>query len=114
MDVVMIGDVMVDVRVEADALEEGGDVHGRGMIRPGGGASNAGGPAPKHRGVGRPDPRTPAPLRTEPRGRARGARARACALRSGRCGELADGPRLRSRALLRGDAPRHDAPGERP
>jgi sugar/nucleoside kinase (ribokinase family) len=41
MDVVTIGDVMVDVRVEADALEEGGDVHGRVMIRPGGSASNA-------------------------------------------------------------------------
>jgi len=40
MDVVTIGDVMVDVRVEADALEEGGDVHGRVMIRPGGSASN--------------------------------------------------------------------------
>ena len=41
MDVVTVGDVMVDVRVEADALEEGGDVHGRVMIRPGGSASNA-------------------------------------------------------------------------
>jgi sugar/nucleoside kinase (ribokinase family) len=41
MDVVTIGDVMVDVRVEADALEEGGDVHGRVMIRAGGSASNA-------------------------------------------------------------------------
>jgi sugar/nucleoside kinase (ribokinase family) len=41
MDLVTVGDVMVDVRVEADALEEGGDVHGRVMIRPGGSASNA-------------------------------------------------------------------------
>src|SRR3989304_1685329 len=40
MDVVTIGDVMVDVRVEADALEEGGDVHGRVMIRAGGGAAH--------------------------------------------------------------------------
>lgn len=41
MDVVTVGDVMVDVRVEADALEEGGDVHGRVVIRPGGSAANA-------------------------------------------------------------------------
>lgn len=41
MDVVTVGDVMLDVRVEADALEEGGDVHGRVLVRPGGSASNA-------------------------------------------------------------------------
>ena len=41
MDVVTIGDVMVDVRVEAEALEEGGDVHGRVLVRPGGSATNA-------------------------------------------------------------------------
>ena len=41
MDVVTVGDVMVDVRVEAEALEEGGDVHGRVLVRPGGSASNA-------------------------------------------------------------------------
>jgi sugar/nucleoside kinase (ribokinase family) len=41
MDVVTVGDVMIDVRVEADALEEGGDVHGHVMVRPGGSASNA-------------------------------------------------------------------------
>jgi ribokinase len=41
VDVVTIGDVMVDVRVEASALEEGGDVHGRVLVRPGGSASNA-------------------------------------------------------------------------
>ena len=41
MDVVTVGDVMVDVRVEASALEEGGDVHGRVLVRPGGSASNA-------------------------------------------------------------------------
>ena len=41
MDVVTVGDVMIDVRVEAEALEEGGDVHGRVLVRPGGSASNA-------------------------------------------------------------------------
>lgn len=41
MDVVTVGDVMLDVRVEASALEEGGDVHGRVLVRPGGSASNA-------------------------------------------------------------------------
>lgn len=40
MDVVTIGDVMLDVRVEANALEEGGDVHGRVLVRPGGSACN--------------------------------------------------------------------------
>ncbi|MEX2406360.1 MAG: carbohydrate kinase family protein, partial [Actinomycetota bacterium] len=42
MDVVTVGDVMLDVRVDADALEEGGDVHGRVLVRPGGSACNAG------------------------------------------------------------------------
>jgi sugar/nucleoside kinase (ribokinase family) len=41
VDVVTVGDVMLDVRVEAEALEEGGDVHGRVLVRPGGSASNA-------------------------------------------------------------------------
>ncbi|HEX6231477.1 MAG TPA: carbohydrate kinase family protein [Actinomycetota bacterium] len=41
MDLVTVGDVMLDVRVDADALEEGGDVHGRVLVRPGGSASNA-------------------------------------------------------------------------
>ena len=41
VDLVTVGDVMVDVRVQADALEEGGDVHGRVLVRPGGSASNA-------------------------------------------------------------------------
>jgi sugar/nucleoside kinase (ribokinase family) len=41
VDVVTIGDVMLDVRVEADLLEEGGDVHGRVLVRPGGSATNA-------------------------------------------------------------------------
>jgi len=41
MDVITVGDVMVDVRVEAHALEEGGDVHGRVLVRAGGSAANA-------------------------------------------------------------------------
>jgi ribokinase len=41
LDVIAVGDVMIDVRVEASALEEGGDVHGRVLVRPGGSASNA-------------------------------------------------------------------------
>jgi ribokinase len=41
VDVVTVGDVMLDVRVDADALEEGGDVHGRVLVRPGGSACNA-------------------------------------------------------------------------
>jgi len=41
VDVVTVGDVMLDVRVAADALEEGGDVHGRVLVRPGGSACNA-------------------------------------------------------------------------
>src|SRR3989304_936091 len=41
MDVVTVGDVMVDVRVEAAALDEGGGVHGRVMIRAAGSPSNA-------------------------------------------------------------------------
>jgi sugar/nucleoside kinase (ribokinase family) len=41
VDVVTVGDVMLDVRVDADALEDGGDVHGRVLVRPGGSASNA-------------------------------------------------------------------------
>jgi ribokinase len=40
VDVIAVGDVMLDVRVEASALEEGGDVHGRVLVRPGGSASN--------------------------------------------------------------------------
>ena len=41
MDVITVGDVMIDVRVDAEALEEGGDVHGRVLVRPGGSAANA-------------------------------------------------------------------------
>lgn len=41
MDLVTVGDVMVDVSVEAPALARGGDVHGRVHVRPGGSAANA-------------------------------------------------------------------------
>ena len=41
MDVVTVGDVMVDVSVRAPALARGGDVHGRVLVRPGGSAANA-------------------------------------------------------------------------
>lgn len=41
MDVVTVGDVMLDVAVEAPALRPGGDVHGRVRVRPGGSAANA-------------------------------------------------------------------------
>ncbi len=40
-DVVVVGDVMLDVVVEAGALARGGDVHGRVRTHPGGGAANA-------------------------------------------------------------------------
>jgi sugar/nucleoside kinase (ribokinase family) len=41
MDVVTVGDVMVDVSVEAPALARGAGVHGRVLVRPGGSAANA-------------------------------------------------------------------------
>lgn len=41
MDVLTVGDVMIDVRVDSEGLEEGGDVHGRVLVRPGGSAANA-------------------------------------------------------------------------
>ncbi|TMK81965.1 MAG: carbohydrate kinase family protein [Actinobacteria bacterium] len=40
-DLVVVGDVMLDVRVEAPALVTGGDVPGSVRIRPGGGGANA-------------------------------------------------------------------------
>ncbi|MBI4261502.1 MAG: carbohydrate kinase family protein [Actinobacteria bacterium] len=40
-DLICVGDVMVDVGVEAPALVRGGDVHGRVRIRPAGSATNA-------------------------------------------------------------------------
>lgn len=41
MDLLAVGDLMLDVRVEAGALARGGDVHGRVVVRPGGSAANA-------------------------------------------------------------------------
>lgn len=41
MDLVAVGDVMLDVRAEAGALARGGDVHGRVVVQPGGSAANA-------------------------------------------------------------------------
>ncbi|HSL12059.1 MAG TPA: carbohydrate kinase family protein [Actinomycetota bacterium] len=41
MDVVCIGDVMLDVRADAGALARGGDVHGRVLVQPGGTSANA-------------------------------------------------------------------------
>jgi sugar/nucleoside kinase (ribokinase family) len=40
-DVIVVGDVMVDVAVTAPALARGGDVHGAIRIRPGGAGANA-------------------------------------------------------------------------
>lgn len=40
-DLIVVGDVMADVSVAADALVPGGDVHGEVRIRPGGGGANA-------------------------------------------------------------------------
>jgi sugar/nucleoside kinase (ribokinase family) len=40
-DLIVIGDVMVDVSVHADALAAGGDVHGEVRVRPGGAGANA-------------------------------------------------------------------------
>lgn len=41
MDLIAVGDLMLDVRVEAGALARGGDVHGRVIVQPGGSAANA-------------------------------------------------------------------------
>lgn len=41
MDLVCVGDVMLDVRADAGALAHGGDVHGRVVIQPGGTSANA-------------------------------------------------------------------------
>jgi sugar/nucleoside kinase (ribokinase family) len=40
-DVIAVGDVMLDVAVDAEELARGGDVHGEVVIRPGGSATNA-------------------------------------------------------------------------
>src|SRR3990170_3437027 len=41
MDLLTVGDLMIDVRVETGALARGGDVHGRVLVQPGGSAANA-------------------------------------------------------------------------
>jgi ribokinase len=41
VDLVCVGDVMLDVRAEAGALALGGDVHGRVLVQPGGTSANA-------------------------------------------------------------------------
>ena len=41
MDLICVGDVMLDVRVDAGELAKGGDVHGRVALRPGGTSANA-------------------------------------------------------------------------
>jgi ribokinase len=40
-DLVVVGDVMLDVTVDSPALASGGDVHGTVLARPGGGGANA-------------------------------------------------------------------------
>ena len=59
MDLLCIGDVMLDVRADARALVHGGDVHGRVSVQPGGTSANAavwavwdGAEARVHGGVG--------------------------------------------------------------
>ena len=41
MDLVCVGDVMLDIRVDAEALKRGGDVHGRVLLQPAGTSANA-------------------------------------------------------------------------
>ena len=41
MDLICVGDVMLDVRVDAGELARGGDVHGRVVLQPGGTSANA-------------------------------------------------------------------------
>lgn len=41
MDLLTVGDLMIDVRVETGALARGGDVHGHVLVQPGGSAANA-------------------------------------------------------------------------
>ncbi len=41
MDLVCVGDVMLDIRVDAQTLRRGGDVHGRVQLQPGGTSANA-------------------------------------------------------------------------
>ena len=41
MDLLCVGDVMLDIRVDAESLKRGGDVHGRVVLQPGGTSANA-------------------------------------------------------------------------
>jgi sugar/nucleoside kinase (ribokinase family) len=41
VDLVCVGDVMLDIRVDAETLKRGGDVHGTVLLQPGGTSSNA-------------------------------------------------------------------------
>jgi len=41
MDLICVGDVMLDVRVDAGELARGGDIHGRVALQPGGTSANA-------------------------------------------------------------------------
>ena len=41
MDLIAVGDVMVDVHVQSPALKRGGDVHGRVRLQPAGTSANA-------------------------------------------------------------------------
>lgn len=41
MDLIAVGDAMIDVRVDAGALAPGGDVHGRVLVQTGGSSANA-------------------------------------------------------------------------
>ena len=41
VDLVCVGDVMLDIRVDAQTLKHGGDVHGSVLLQPGGTSSNA-------------------------------------------------------------------------
>jgi sugar/nucleoside kinase (ribokinase family) len=41
VDLVCVGDVMLDIRVDAEALKRGGDVHGHVLLQPGGTSANA-------------------------------------------------------------------------
>lgn len=41
MDLICVGDVMLDVRVDAGALAWGGDIHGKVVLQPGGTSANA-------------------------------------------------------------------------
>jgi sugar/nucleoside kinase (ribokinase family) len=40
-DLIVVGDLMVDVSVDSAALRQGGDVHGEVLVRPGASAANA-------------------------------------------------------------------------